>query len=162
MPGALNSVAASLPPSPTPAGLIPALTPRPGSSIPGPNIPTLTSADQARAKTLFDNDARARQILGSRPYTVVHIGPWTTVKDHKQLGAVMQVSVTAPITGAFDWPGREYDAAESSFPPYRQVTNHYSVAGASDLLVWIDLANGKVVGIQPGPGARITLAPGCQ
>jgi hypothetical protein len=136
--------------------------PTAGNAVPSPEIPWLTPAEEAQAAELLRTDARARRFLHGRSFDVEAIGPWTT-SENERLGASMIVRLSAPAAFPMtQWPAIEYDRLERAKPPYRETTMPAAATNVKTLHVRLDLARGRVVSLDPGPAANVTLGPGAK
>lgn len=137
-----------------------------GEAVDTQAVPELTVADEARAQALAKADKKLQKLLGSTPYTVARIGPWTTSngpwteqKKTELLGVSLVLSFAAPIEIADKvMPGAIYDVTEQRSPPYQEVDLRVDATGVTSLMVLIDLKRGKVVNVSPGLGSVVTRA----
>jgi hypothetical protein len=134
------------------------IAPIPGPALPGPEPPQLSADEMARALDIARNDVAVKSLLAGRAYSPGKIGPWTTYRGAK-IGAVMLLSLHEPATYAMrEWPLLVYDESERSTPPYRQKSVRLQASNVRELMVWVDLNRSRIVGVDPGVGAQITVA----
>lgn len=123
--------------------------------------PELTAAQKADAVKLLAADRRAQEFLVGTSYAVESVGPWTTGGAADRLvGALVILKLAAPTSFSMStWPVADYSS--DSDTSYSESKARFAADNATGLVVNVDLAKGRVVGIQPdGDDIRITPAAG--
>jgi hypothetical protein len=149
---------------PTPGAVSDPADPVAGGSV---AVPELTEAQQEHAVGLARASAAFRRVVAGRPFSIARIGPWTTAGEPQRLlGVSLEVAFPAAVElrGAA-LPGALYDVTERRSPPYQEVVNRVDARNVRTLMVLVDLEQGRVVNISPGPDAEIlssTPPPGFQ
>lgn len=117
-----------------------------------PNDLTAEQAEAAKAIALGDDLVRSR--VGSQTPTIGRVMAWSN-NDGEIIGAAVELRLDVPIHLDAGLPvvkpGLPADGVGLSDFIADDVTRLYAV---------VDLASGRVVGLQPGPGARLTNLPG--
>lgn len=127
-------------------------------------LPTLSAADDARARALVLADRRLQKIVGATPYQVAQIGPWTTSngpwterKKTELIGASLILAFAGPVELRDElMPGALYDVTERRSPPYQEVDLRVDATNVTSLLVLVDLRRGRIVNVSPGLGSVVT------
>jgi Concanavalin A-like lectin/glucanases superfamily len=123
-----------------------------GVDEPYPNEPVLTSQQQTTATTLTTSDSRVVEVLGGRSYTVSLIQPWTRFQSSTIFGATVALALTNPATLTYNWPVVNYDDTTDTYT--ETTTGTLTFTGVTELLVNVDLDQGRVVSITPGEDAQ--------
>jgi hypothetical protein len=93
-------------------------------------------------------------LLGGIRYTVVSASPWTDDAG-AQLGTVLSVSLSSPLSVTANLPGIRFAPDGSS---YSELTIPAKVSGATTLTVLVDLRSHRVVSVMP-PDSTLTETP---
>jgi hypothetical protein len=118
----------------------------------GAAAPAVDAAQRQRTLSVIDRERRSgvlRDVLGRTPYTVGAIGELH--RGSRQVGTTIllnlaraRTSVTSEVPGYRPDPGRI---------GYRLGTITLSAPVLRDLLVDVDIARGRVIAVEPGPGS---------
>jgi hypothetical protein len=125
---------------------------------PGPQLPSLTEAQLAKAVDLATSNAYLTAIVRGATVNVRRVGPWTTfarrgsTPSARLIGASVEVSVSVPVNGGgLLLPRIVYDRTERSSPPYQERLEPYTKTGITEFMVLVDIGRNKVVNITPLP-----------
>lgn len=138
------------------------ITPTPPSIGPSDSstpLPELSSDEVGKAESLVANDRVLKDLTAVTPFSVSQVGVWHIIKDPRKLGAVLELTSSAPVTLTGMWPVMHYDKTETTTPPYTVSEIPMTVANVSSLLVAVDLDRSVIVSIQPGPGSKTLSQP---
>lgn len=147
----------------------PVATPAAGSVDPAASsytIPRLSLAQKEQVGALAQADPQVVRLLqaaspsGLNPQ-VSEVAVWHT-KDLTLIGGVVTITLGQATTLEGDWPGVVHECHEASLPGkafYMQVGYREKYSNVTSLLIFVDLNRGQVVGINPGPGARLEGEP---
>ena len=121
-------------------------------------MPLLTSAEEAAAKEILENDPRAQALLGSHPYSIEKIGPWLGA-DHNKIGVSMMLRLAEPAPAASmvgDWFYKRYDGLgtygyQERVDPITQehVAQYLADAHVQTLSAVVDLRREALVELSP-------------
>lgn len=144
------------------AGNGPPPAPTVKAPAPGPQgvaYPTLNPTQEERAKSIFAQDSKTQSLLGKPQYTITRVGPWIDSGESVQLlGALMQISFSAPIDVEGEWPAVEFPEPRTASPlPYRQIALRQSVGGLRVIHALVDLSLGQVVELRHWDYAQRTI-----
>lgn len=124
-------------------------------------VPDLASDQRQQAIDMAINDPNVTQILGSQPYQVANVEPWT--EGPNLVGGVVRLNFAKPATVAGQWITLSWNCADRTMPP-RQVPYTATFSDLQFILVFSDLLHGKVSQILPGYGGQLLgeeiFAPG--
>ena len=124
-------------------------------------VPTLTPAEQDRARAFVTGNDRLRQWVGGRQFTVDAVYVWNSSPTgspngrSEKLGAAVHITFAQPFAGTFAWPVKLYDgytANGEGIGPYREGVQTVTVRNVTELDVVVDFAKNQIVEIRPGPG----------
>lgn len=127
-------------------------------------LPQLSATDEARATAIMQADRSFRAVVGTAPYTIARVGPWTTsngpwtaLKTPQLLGASFVVEFgKAIMIVRKTMPGALYDVTETRRPrPYQEVELRVNAKRVTNMMVLVDLALAKVVNMSPGLGSGL-------
>lgn len=117
-------------------------------------IPELTAKDRQRAVEIALKTPLLQELLEDKKYVVAPegtIGVWHTTKDHRKIGAALEVWFDNFYDVEADLPWPDYDEEKyTSFPYYQEQSSHWS-GKVKALVVLVDLNKKKVVGITARP-----------
>jgi hypothetical protein len=128
----------------------------------GPALPELSQEQKDRALAIARANPAVQSLIASRAVSTLVV-PWYTLKSKEPLGAGIDLSWNEPIDVAAQWPTLFYDETETVSPPYQATTATIHATRVTVVHLAIDLTNGRVLGMHPLPGAKVTsleLAPG--
>jgi hypothetical protein len=123
--------------------------------------PVLTLAEQSATGQVVAGDARLRRVLAGVPYTIADQGIWTT-QAGRRLGAFLDLRLQRAASLHSSWPTMHYDERGSSAQPYSESETDLRADRVTEIYVLVDLKRRRVVSVQPGPEARVTLGPSVQ
>ena len=104
----------------------------------------LTAEEQAKARTIFEGDARVQPLLSASEYNVRTVRHWF-LKD-RSLGAGLIIDLKEPQTIESDWPYLDVTDSGDSYEPF---TVHFKAPDVARLDVLVDFGRGGVVAIIP-------------
>jgi hypothetical protein len=128
----------------------------------GPALPELSQEQEGQALAIARANPAVRSLVENRSVSTLVV-PWYTLKSNQLLGAGIDLSWSEPIDVAARWPTLFYDETETVSPPYQATTATIEATGVKGVHLSVDLTNGRVLGMHPLPGAKVTslkLAPG--
>jgi hypothetical protein len=137
-------------PAPTPAQVDPE-----GFDPAGPTLPTLSSEQKQVALAIARAYPAVRALTSNRSVSALVV-PWYTLETRQLLGAGIDLTWNEPVqVSAARWPTLFYDETETVSPPYQATTATVEATGLTGVHLSIDLAKGRVLGMQALPGARV-------
>jgi hypothetical protein len=132
-----------------------------GASLTASQPLRLADQRETQAMAVLEGDQRAQKLLATTKYSIDKIGPWSEpAADGSQrlVGATLILDLTKaqdwPLT---DWPQVGYLPKSKE---YLESTHTFAMAGATEILVDIDLTKGRVVGMSPLGGIVTKRAAG--
>ncbi len=135
-----------------------AIAPPPEAIDGGFEVPLLTSAEEAAAKEILENDPRAQALLGGHSYFIREIGPWIDA-DHNKIGVSMMLRLAEPVAAASmvgDWFSMDYDGLgpygyQEMVDPITQehVEQYLADAHVQTLSALVDLRREALVELDP-------------
>lgn len=116
-------------------------------------IPELTREDREKAVTITLDDLCIQELLAGKDYVVAPEGVviWHSSKDHKKIGAGLEIWLDKTYPIDYAWPYPEYDETKYASFPYYQVQTTHQAYDVKALVVLVDLEKGEVSGIMPRP-----------
>lgn len=120
-----------------------------------PGEPVLTPSEEAEAVSIVEADPRVLAVLGGGAHTTAATGAWAHIHSEATIGAEVRVSWPNPIDLDIDWPLISYDESEAAATPYQEGSARFSAEHVTTLEVLVDLAQDRVVSIEPGDEAYV-------
>jgi hypothetical protein len=118
-----------------------------------PTRPAIGAAERQLTRSVIDRERRSgvlRDVLGGTPYTVDAIGELH--RGPRRVGTTILLSLARARTSVkSDVPGYQPDPGPAG---YRLGVISLSAPVLRDLLVDVDLAQRRVIAVEPGPGSR--------
>jgi hypothetical protein len=114
----------------------------------------LSSAQGARALAIARAHPDIASLIAGRKVSTLVV-PWTALTSDRLLGAGIDITWTEPVAVSGNWPALYYDETEQLSPPYKPTVAAIEATGVTGVHVSIDLESGKVLRLEPMPGATI-------
>ena len=124
-----------------------------GQRVQTVEIPQLTEEERAQVVSIATGDEQVQRLLDGRQYSVTSVGVWHT-RSLEKIGGGVIFTLADPATLEGDWPTIEYNDREDTGPRYESHLMHLVFKEVQQLAILVDLQEGQVVQILPGPGAK--------
>jgi hypothetical protein len=117
-------------------------------------IPQLTEEERARVVSIATGDEQLQRLLDGCQYSITSVGVWRT-RSLEKIGGGVILTLADPATLEGDWPIIEYNDREDTWPLYKSHLVPLVYTEVEQLAILVDLQEGQVVQILPGPGAKM-------
>ncbi len=116
--------------------------------------PTLSAAERTRALEIATSHPVVSGLIADGQKSTLVV-PWTTLHGDRLLGAGLEIRWAEPKIVVGTWPAIYYDETEQLSPPFVATRASVEATNVSGVHVSVDFASGKVVRIEPLPGANV-------